>query len=155
MPESWRGKARRTRRSLSLAVGEIVNKWQIICPVVALVLAGMVFAVVSGRNHHRYYEMNDEDSQEPYEDAWVAEQRGVVLAYIQREGVQHREVGEWPAWHVLPYLAITPTANKPSAGSAGIASRLTIDDCRPGVPEPGRSVKMGICIAPAFSLDSS
>src|SRR5438105_4694333 len=49
--------------------------------------------------------MNDDDGQ-PDEDAWVAEQRSVVIAYLKRQGVQHREVGEWPAWHLLPYLAV-------------------------------------------------
>jgi hypothetical protein len=29
--------------------------------------------------------------------------------------------------------------NKPAAGNAGIAHRLTISHHRPGVPEPGRS----------------
>ena len=32
-----------------------MNKYQIICPVVALVLVGILFAVVSGRNHQRYF----------------------------------------------------------------------------------------------------
>jgi len=35
--------------------GETVNKWQIICPLVAIAIAVMVFAVVSGSKHHRYY----------------------------------------------------------------------------------------------------
>jgi len=35
--------------------GEIVNKWQIICPLVAMAIVGVVFALVSGSNHHRYY----------------------------------------------------------------------------------------------------
>jgi hypothetical protein len=33
------------------------------------------------------------------------------------------------------------SSNKPAAGNAGIASRLTIEYHWPGVPEPGRSVK--------------
>ncbi len=32
-----------------------MNKWQIICPVVALVLAAMVIAVITGRGHHRAF----------------------------------------------------------------------------------------------------
>ncbi len=32
-----------------------MNKWQIICPLVAMAIVGVVFAIVSGSNHHRYY----------------------------------------------------------------------------------------------------
>lgn len=32
-----------------------MNKWQIICPVVALLLAATVFAVISGRSHRRAF----------------------------------------------------------------------------------------------------
>ena len=35
--------------------GDIVNKWQIICPVVALAIVALVFAVIGGRVRHRYY----------------------------------------------------------------------------------------------------
>ncbi|HRY49498.1 MAG TPA: hypothetical protein P5186_15720 [Candidatus Paceibacterota bacterium] len=32
-----------------------MNKWQIICPLVAIAIVAVVFAMVSGRNHHCYY----------------------------------------------------------------------------------------------------
>ncbi len=32
-----------------------MNKWQIICPLVAIAIVAVVFAMVSGRNHRRYY----------------------------------------------------------------------------------------------------
>ena len=32
-----------------------MNKWQIICPLVAIFLVAAVFSVISGRNHQRYY----------------------------------------------------------------------------------------------------
>ncbi len=35
--------------------GDIVNKRQIICPVVAISLGGVVLALVNGRSHHRYH----------------------------------------------------------------------------------------------------
>jgi hypothetical protein len=63
--------------------------------------------------------MKNEDSHQLDEDAWVAEQRGVVLAYLQREGVQHREVGEWPAWHLLPYLAVWAIESFAAPGRVG------------------------------------
>ena len=33
----------------------VVNKWQIICPLVAIAIVAVVLVIVSGRNHHRYY----------------------------------------------------------------------------------------------------
>lgn len=32
-----------------------MNKWQIICPIAAIATVVVVFAVISGRNHHRYF----------------------------------------------------------------------------------------------------
>ncbi|HWQ90388.1 MAG TPA: hypothetical protein VN673_01865 [Clostridia bacterium] len=32
-----------------------MNKWQIICPLLAMLIVAVVFAVISGREHHRYY----------------------------------------------------------------------------------------------------
>ena len=40
------------------------------------------------------------------EDAWVSSQRGTVASYLQRQGIQHGEVGEWPARRLEPYLAV-------------------------------------------------
>ena len=58
-------------------------------------------------------------TQQPDEDGWVAEQRGMVLAYLQREGIQHGEVGEWPAWHLLPYLAVWAIESFAARGRVG------------------------------------
>lgn len=50
------------------------------------------------------------ESNDPFdaaaEEAWVAEQRQTIADYLRSEGVQHGKIGEWPAWHVQPYLAI-------------------------------------------------
>jgi len=40
------------------------------------------------------------------EEAWVEEQRSTVADYLRHEGVQHGAIGEWPTWHLQPYLAI-------------------------------------------------
>ena len=32
-----------------------MNKWQIICPVVALLIAGFIFAIITSRNHRNYF----------------------------------------------------------------------------------------------------
>lgn len=57
----------------------------------------------------------DEASQE----AWVAEQRRTVTDYLGREGVKHGEVGEWPAWHLHPFLAILAIESFAAPGRMG------------------------------------
>ena len=40
------------------------------------------------------------------EEQWCTERRAEVAEYLMREGVKHGRVGEWPAWHVAPYVSI-------------------------------------------------
>jgi hypothetical protein len=63
--------------------------------------------------------MNDDESQSPDEDSWVAERHGAVVAYLRGEGVRHGEVGEWPAWHLQPYLAIFAIESVLAPGGVG------------------------------------
>ena len=53
------------------------------------------------------------------EEAWVAEQRNKVADYLQREGVQHGEIGEWPAWHLQPHLAVLAIESRVAPGRMG------------------------------------
>lgn len=53
------------------------------------------------------------------EDDWIAEQRDTVCAYLEREGVHHRGVGEWPAWHLHPYLALWAIESLVAPGRVG------------------------------------
>jgi Domain of unknown function (DUF4826) len=53
------------------------------------------------------------------EDAWVADQRNTVLAYLQREGLHHPHVGDWPAWHLRPYLAVWAIESLVAPGRVG------------------------------------
>ena len=48
------------------------------------------------------------------DQAWnlTDERRAQVTAYLQREGVEHGHVGEWPAWHVAPYVSIWAIESK-------------------------------------------
>ncbi len=48
----------------------------------------------------------DNEFDEASEGAWVAEQRSRVADYLRKQRVTHGKTGEWPAWHVQPYLAI-------------------------------------------------
>lgn len=40
------------------------------------------------------------------EERWCEEQRQKVKTYLAQAGLMHGEIGEWPAWHITPYLAI-------------------------------------------------
>ena len=40
------------------------------------------------------------------EEKWCSERRTEVAAYLKREGVTHGSIGEWPAWHIAPYVSI-------------------------------------------------
>lgn len=46
------------------------------------------------------------------EEQWCEERRAQVTAYLQREGVEHGRIGEWPAWHVAPYVSIWAIESK-------------------------------------------
>ena len=46
------------------------------------------------------------------EEAWCEERRAQVTAYLRDEGVTHGQVGEWPAWHVAPYVSIWAIESK-------------------------------------------
>lgn len=53
------------------------------------------------------------------EDTWVASQRKVVQEYLEREQVDHLGVGEYPAFHVYPYVAVWAVQSKKSPGWVG------------------------------------
>ena len=40
------------------------------------------------------------------EEKWCEERRGEVATYLRNEGVSHGRIGEFPAWHVAPYVSI-------------------------------------------------
>jgi hypothetical protein len=46
------------------------------------------------------------------EKLWCDERRVEVIAYLRREDVDHGRVGEWPAWHVAPYVSIWAIESK-------------------------------------------
>jgi hypothetical protein len=51
--------------------------------------------------------MSTEDYDNPeVEDRWCEQQRNIVVTYLQSEGVKHGRIGDWPAWHVAPYVSI-------------------------------------------------
>lgn len=42
-----------------------------------------------------------------------------VAAYLEREGVVHGELGQWPAWHIAPIAALWAIESKKSPGRVG------------------------------------
>ena len=40
------------------------------------------------------------------ERLWCDHQRHQVTEYLRTQGVEHWRVGDWPAWHVAPYVSI-------------------------------------------------
>jgi hypothetical protein len=40
------------------------------------------------------------------EEQWCEDQRSTVAAYLKSQDVRHGRIGEWPAWHVTPYVSI-------------------------------------------------
>jgi hypothetical protein len=51
--------------------------------------------------------MSEPDFNDPaVEEGWCAQRQAQVLDYLQRQGVKHGRVGEWPAWHIPPYVSI-------------------------------------------------
>ena len=62
---------------------------------------------------------SDDEFDEASEEAWVTEQRSSVADYLRRESVKHGEIGEWPAWHVQPYLAILAVESLVAPGRMG------------------------------------
>lgn len=61
---------------------------------------------------------SDEPTPEQ-EEAWVIDQRRKVEDYLAGQGCNHGGVGEWPAFHVTPYLAIWAIRSKIAEGHIG------------------------------------
>jgi Domain of unknown function (DUF4826) len=51
--------------------------------------------------------METPDNEDPkVERLWCDERRRKVAEYLDAQGVKHGRIGEWPAWHVAPYVSI-------------------------------------------------
>jgi len=46
------------------------------------------------------------------EDAWCDARAAEVRAYLQRTALAHGRIGEWPAWHVMPYASLWAVESK-------------------------------------------
>jgi len=63
--------------------------------------------------------MTDDYENPEVEGRWCAEQRTQVEDYLKEQKVDHGEVGEWPAWHVPPYVAVWAIESKINPGWVG------------------------------------
>ncbi|HXV01718.1 MAG TPA: DUF4826 family protein [Caulobacteraceae bacterium] len=66
------------------------------------------------------------------EEAWCAEQRDNVVAYLAAQPLAHGPVGEVPAWFVSPYVSIWAIESVKSPGWVGwwaISGDLPTDYC--------------------------
>lgn len=75
--------------------------------------------------------MNSDKYDDPViEEQWCNEQRLHVIEYIKEQKIECGEIGEWPAWHVAPYVAIWAIESKKKPSWIGwwvISGDLPID----------------------------
>ena len=53
------------------------------------------------------------------EEQWCLERREEVAAHLAREDVEHGRIGEWPAWHLAPYVSIWAVESAKRPGWVG------------------------------------
>jgi Domain of unknown function (DUF4826) len=53
------------------------------------------------------------------EKQWCETARGQVARYLQAHSVSHGQIGEWPAWHVVPYVSIWAVESRARPGWVG------------------------------------
>jgi len=53
------------------------------------------------------------------EDAWIDEQRATIVDYLERQHLGNVNVGEYPAFHVHPYVSLWAVESKACPGSVG------------------------------------
>jgi hypothetical protein len=90
---------------------------------------------------------DDDDLTEAEEDAWCVDQRATVVKYLgMQDGLNHGEVGEWPAWHMAPYVSLWAVESLRAPGSVGwwvICGDLPCDYCAsaPDCNNPRRALR--------------
>ena len=52
-------------------------------------------------------------------ERWVTGARTQIQEYLSLEGLPHGQVGDWPAWHVVPVVSIWAIESVRSPGSIG------------------------------------
>ena len=68
----------------------------------------------------------------PADDHWCAGCRQQVLEYLRDQGLAHGAIGDWPAWHIAPYVSIWALESVKAPGRIGwwaICGDLPTDYC--------------------------
>jgi hypothetical protein len=77
-------------------------------------------------------------------ESWCAQQREIAAEYLLRQPVNFGELGEWPAWHVAPYVAVWAVESVVTPGKVGwwvISGDLPTDyTSGAGTPDPRSAV---------------
>jgi len=53
------------------------------------------------------------------EERWCSERRTEVARYLAQENVAHGQIGEWPAWHLAPYVSVWAIESRSDPGWVG------------------------------------
>jgi hypothetical protein len=61
----------------------------------------------------------DEASEAAEEEVWCQDQRDQICDYIRRQGLGQARIGDRPAWHVFPYVALWAIESLTRTGSVG------------------------------------
>ena len=80
------------------------------------------------------------------EEAWCEAQRHVAGDYLAGQDLEHGELGEWPAWHMAPYVSVWAVESRKAPGSVGwwvICGDLPSDYCSSsdGCANPRRALR--------------
>jgi hypothetical protein len=71
------------------------------------------------------------------EERWCEDRRREVRAYLGRQPNTFGPLGEWPAWHIAPYVSIWAIESVKQPGAVGwwaICGDLPTDYCSSGRP---------------------
>ena len=60
-----------------------------------------------------------EDLDKSAEEKWIAAEREKVIAYLSSQRCEHAGVGEWPAFHIDPYIALWAIQSPSHPGRIG------------------------------------
>jgi len=64
-------------------------------------------------------EIEPDYENEAVADAWCAEMRLEVEQYLKSEEYECGEIGEWPSWHVAPYVSVWAIESATQPGDVG------------------------------------
>lgn len=94
--------------------------------------------------------MREPDYEGPEVEArWCDEQRRAVETYLRAEGVVYREVGDWPAWHLAPLVAIWAVESMKRPGWIGwwvISGDLPTDYISADEIDPPQHPRKAVCV---------